>query len=90
MVSGTEVHTTVDPGVKGLRFHDLRHTAATRMVESGVGIVAISEILGHSSIEITKKRYLHPDNSLRDAVEKLANFNKSCSNYCSNENIENS
>jgi len=60
--------------IEGLTFHDLRHTAATRMVESGVGIVAISEILGHSSIEITKKRYLHPDNSLRDAVEKLANF----------------
>jgi len=76
--------------IEGLTFHDLRHTAATRMVESGVGIVAISDILGHSSIDITKKRYLHPDNSLRDAVEKLANFNKSCSNYCSNENIENS
>jgi len=46
------------------------------MLESGVNIVAISDILGHSSIDITKKRYLHADNSLRDAVEKLANFNK--------------
>ena len=62
--------------IKGLKFHDLRHTAGTRMLESGVNIVAISDILGHSSIDITKKRYLHPDNLLRDAVEKLANFNK--------------
>ena len=46
------------------------------MLESGVGIVEISEILGHSSIELTRKRYLHPNQSLRDAVEKLANFNQ--------------
>jgi integrase len=65
--------------VEGLRFHDLRHTAGTRMLESNVNIVAISEILGHSSIDITKKRYLHPDNSLREAVEKLALFKKTCS-----------
>lgn len=71
--------------IQGLRFHDLRHTAGTRMLESGVNIVAISEILGHSSIELTRKRYLHPDNSLREAVEKLALFNKSCSKNRSNE-----
>jgi len=62
--------------IEGLRFHDLSHTAGTKMVESDVNIVAISEILGHSSIEITKKRYLHPDNSLRDAVEKIGSFKK--------------
>ncbi|MDA2920585.1 site-specific integrase [Desulfobacterota bacterium AH_259_B03_O07] len=73
--------------IEGLRFHGLRHTA--RMVESDVNIVAISEILGHSSIEITKKRYLHPDNSLRDAVEKLGSFKKSCSKNGSNENFKN-
>jgi integrase len=65
--------------IDGLRFHDLRHTAGTRMLESNVNIVAISEILGHSSIDITKKRYLHRDNSLREAVEKLVLFNKTCS-----------
>ena len=71
--------------IHGLRLHDLRHTAGTRMVESGVSIVAISKILGHSSIEITMERYLHPEDSLREAVEKLAIFNESCSNNCSNE-----
>ncbi len=68
-----------------LVFHDLRHTAGTRMLESGVGIVEISEILGHSSIELTRKRYLHPNQSLRDAVEKLANFNKDRSQNRSQE-----
>lgn len=71
--------------IVGLRFHDLRHTAGTRMLESNVNIVAISEILGHSSIDITKRRYLHPDNSLREAVEKLAVFNNSCSQIRSQE-----
>ena|SRR3990167_9278376 len=72
--------------IKGLHFYDLRHTAGTRMNESGVGIVAISKILGHSSVELTMKRYLHPEDSLRDAVEKLANFNENRSKNRSNEN----
>ena len=71
--------------IKELVFHDLRHTVGTRMLESGVGIVEISEILGHSSIELTRKRYLHPNQSLRDAVEKLANFNKDRSQNRSHE-----
>jgi integrase len=69
--------------IKGLRFHDLRHTAGTRMLESIVNIVAISEILGHSSIDITKRRYLHPDYSVREAVEKLALFNNNRSQILS-------
>jgi len=57
--------------ISGLRFHDLRHTAATRMIEAGASIVAVSKILGHSDIKMTM-RYTHPDNSLRDAVEFLS------------------
>lgn len=57
--------------INGLRFHDLRHTAATRMVEAGVNIVAVSRILGHASITTTM-RYAHPDDSLKGAVESLS------------------
>ncbi len=57
-------------GITGLRFHDLRHTAATRMIEAGASIVAVSKILGHSDIKMTM-RYTHPDNSLKEAVELL-------------------
>jgi len=57
--------------IKGLRFHDLRHTAATRMIEKGANIVAVSKILGHSDIQTTM-RYAHPDDTLKDAVEMLA------------------
>jgi integrase len=61
-------------GINGFRFHDLRHTAATRMVEAGASIVAVSKILGHSDIKMTM-RYSHPENSLVQALELLANKN---------------
>jgi len=57
-------------GIQGLRFHDLRHTAATRMIESGASIVAVSKILGHEDLKTTM-RYAHPEDSLKDAVELL-------------------
>jgi len=58
--------------ISGLRFHDLRHTAATRMIENGVNIVAVSKILGHADLKTTM-RYAHPDASLKEAVEILGN-----------------
>lgn len=58
-------------GIKGLRFHDLRHTTATRMIEAGASIIAVSKILGHADLKTTM-RYAHPEDSLKDAVEKLA------------------
>ena len=74
-------------GIQGLRFHDLRHTAATRMIESGASIVAVSKILGHSNLTMTM-RYAHPEDSLRDAAEGIANYTQDRSNFRSNEEIE--
>jgi integrase len=62
-------------GIEGLRFHDLRHTAATRMIEAGAPVVAVSRILGHKNV-LTTMRYAHPDSSLKDAVESLARLEK--------------
>jgi len=57
--------------IKGLRFHDLRHTAASRMVEAGIDLVTVSKILGHASIQMTM-RYAHPTlENMRLAVERL-------------------
>lgn len=61
-----------EAGVSGVRFHDLRHTAASKMVEAGVDLVTVSKILGHASIQMTM-RYAHPTpENMRLAVEKLA------------------
>lgn len=57
--------------ISGLRFHDLRHTAATRMIELGASIVAVKEILGHASLDMTM-RYSHPNESLKTALEGLS------------------
>jgi integrase len=70
-------------GIHGLRFHDLRHTAATRMIESGASIVAVNKILGHSDIKTTM-RYTHPEVSIRDALENLTD---NCSQNCSQEDL---
>lgn len=58
-------------GIKNLRFHDLRHTFASRLVLSGVDLVTVSKLLGHSSIHMTM-RYSHPTpEALKSAVETL-------------------
>jgi excisionase family DNA binding protein len=58
-------------GISGVRFHDLRHTFASRLIEAGVDIITVKELLGHSSVKITE-RYTHTRSELkRRAVEKL-------------------
>lgn len=42
-----------------IRFHDLRHTAATLLLAAGVNVKVVSEMLGHSSVVITLRIYAH-------------------------------
>lgn len=58
-------------GLKGFRLHDCRHHFASRLVQRGVDLYAVKELLGHSEIAMTE-RYSHlaPDN-LRAAVDAL-------------------
>lgn len=58
-------------GLTGLRLHDLRHTFATRLIQSGVDVFTVQKILGHSTITITM-RYVHSfEPQMRDAVDRL-------------------
>ena len=58
-------------GITGVTWHTLRHTFASRLVDRGVDIVTVKELLGHSSITVTM-RYTHTNlDSKRAAVEKL-------------------
>ena len=59
-------------GLSDFRFHDLRHTAATRMADDGASAFTIAAILGHSDIRMTS-RYTHAtDRATRAAVESLS------------------
>lgn len=65
-----------DAGVHDFRFHDLRHTAATRLADAGADAFTIAEILGHTTLQMTK-RYTHAtDERKRQAVEALSNPQK--------------
>lgn len=44
-------------GVPRIRFHDLRHSAATLMLAEGVPLAVVSEWLGHTGIAITASHY---------------------------------
>ena len=58
-------------GLEYLRFHDLRHTFASRLVARGVDIVTVQKLLGHSTLSVTQ-RYTHScDDRKRNAVELL-------------------
>jgi integrase len=46
-------------GLVDLRFHDLRHTFAARLLTKGVPIYKVSKILGHSSVVVTEQHYGH-------------------------------
>ena len=62
-------------GLERKNFHVLRHTFATRCIEANIDIKTLSELLGHSSVNITMNRYVHPTLKLkRDSMEKLADF----------------
>ena len=62
-----------ETGIKETNFHTLRHTFATRCVEAGFDIKSLSEILGHSSVNITMNRYVHPTMELkRQHMQRLS------------------
>ena len=59
-------------GAPAIRFHDLRHTAATFLLAQGVDPRTIMETLGHSQISLALNTYAHVLPSLqRDAADRM-------------------
>jgi site-specific recombinase XerD len=60
-----------EAGIEDFKFHDLRHTFATRLVQAGCDIYKVQNLLGHKSPTMTQRYAHHCPESLRDAVLKL-------------------
>ncbi len=59
-------------GLPNIRFHDLRHTAATLMLKQGINPKIVQERLGHADISLTLNTYSHVLPSMQeDAAEKI-------------------
>jgi len=60
-------------GIKDLHFHDLKHTAGTRLIENGADPISVKDILGHAKLETTEI-YLHSSlKRMHEAVRLLDN-----------------
>ena len=60
-----------EAGVRRVRVHDGRHTAGTLLIEQGVHVRAVQEILGHADVRTTQ-RYTHvADAVTRDAAQRM-------------------
>ena len=64
-------HSAEQAGIAKLRFHDLRHTFATRLVQAGIDLYVVMELLGHKSLTMTMRYAHHYPESLRHGVDIL-------------------
>ena len=63
-------------GIPYRNFHALRHTFATRCIEQHMDVKSLSEILGHTNVNITLNRYVHSSmETKRNQLEKLCEPN---------------
>lgn len=58
-------------GLPDIRFHDLRHTAASIMLMNGIPVIEVARILGHASPTITLKTYGHYIQRGSDGINKM-------------------
>jgi len=69
------LRTLEKAGLPKIRFHDLRHTAASLLLNHGIPVIIVSKILGHSKPSITLDVYGHLYHEMQDeaaiTIDKL-------------------
>ena len=59
---------TAAAGVPRIRFHDLRHTAASLLIRQGVAAKVVADRLGHTDVRFTLQVYTHVYDDQRNAA----------------------
>ena len=54
-----------DCGIRDVPFHSLRHTYASLCIKKGFDAKALSELLGHSTVNLTLDRYVHTSDEIK-------------------------
>jgi integrase len=77
MISGSFLPLLAKAGLPRIRFHDLRHTAASLLLGQGVHPKIVQELLGHSAIGVTMDIYSHALPTMQEeAVNRLGDLFK--------------
>lgn len=63
-----------EAGIEGLRIHDLRHTATTRMIEVGLPTAQVMVVTGHTQFSTFRRYVSADDDAVRRAGEALDKF----------------
>jgi len=63
--------------VRPIRFHDLRHTTATLLIEERAPIAAVQKIMRHSDPSVTMRIYAHPEDEWLNEFADRLSFNTS-------------
>jgi site-specific recombinase XerD len=69
-------------GITGVTWHILRHTFASRLLERGVDIVTVQQLLGHSTITVTMRYTQTNLESKKVAVTRLSGFPPQIGHNC--------
>lgn len=88
----SKINNTTYNRFEKFTMHSLRHTFATRAIESGIKPKVLQKILGHSSITITMDLYVHvTDDEFKTEIEKLSSSLDIIKNniVAINKNVEN-
>ena len=63
-----------EAAIENFRWHDLRHTFATRLAQNGVDLFTIQKLLGHKSFATTQRYAHHYTESLRRGINVLDEY----------------
>ncbi|MCS6262848.1 MAG: tyrosine-type recombinase/integrase [Nitrospira sp.] len=74
--------------IEDFYFHDLRHTFATTLVQSGIDLYKVQQLLGHKPPIMTQRYVHHYPESLRDGVEILDRLRDSSTKAAQSAGLE--